>query len=50
MYDFFDERKRFLYIKVVHITELIFYFVETKDKFFSMMNLCTSKAGKILFY
>lgn len=25
MYDFFDERKRFLNIKVDHITELIFY-------------------------
>ena len=25
MYDFFDERKRFLNIKVGHITKLIFY-------------------------
>jgi len=25
MYDFFDERKRFLNIEVDHITELIFY-------------------------
>ena len=25
MYDFFDERKRFLNIKVDYITELIFY-------------------------
>ena len=32
MYDFFDERKRFLYIKVVHITELIFYLFPIIDK------------------
>ena len=32
MYDFFDERKRFLYIKVVHITELIFYSFTIIDK------------------
>ena len=32
MYDFFDERKRFLNIKVDHITELIFYLFSMKDK------------------
>ena len=32
MYDFFDERKRFLNIKVDHITELIFYLFSITDK------------------
>ena len=32
MYDFFDERKRFLNIKVDHITELIFYLFSIIDK------------------
>lgn len=32
MYDFFDERKRFLFIKVGHITELIFYSFTIIDK------------------
>ena len=51
MHDFLDERNVFfLNVKEGLIVELIFYFVETKDKFFSMMNLCKSKAGKILFY
>lgn len=51
MHDCLDERNVFfLNVKEGLIVELIFYFVETKDKFFSMMNLCKSKAGKILFY
>ena len=32
MYDFFNERKRFLNIKVGHITELIFYLFPIIDK------------------
>ena len=47
MYDFFDERNVFfLNVKEGLIVELIFYFVKTKDKFFSMMNLCKIKSGK----
>ena len=32
MYDFFDERKCFLNIKVGHIVELIFYLFSIIDK------------------
>lgn len=47
MHYFLDKRNVFfLNVKEGLIVELIFYFVETKDKFFSMMNLCKTKSGK----
>ena len=47
MHDFLDERNVFfLNVKEGLIVELIFYFVKTKDKFFSMMNLRKIKSGK----
>ena len=47
MHDFLDKRNVFfLNVKEGLIVELIFYFVKTKDKFFSMINLCKTKSGK----
>lgn len=44
MYNFFDERKRLLNIKVGHITELIFYLFSMIDKKISQSEIVLSGA------